>query len=84
MGGFIIEYKEEEYNEILEKAKQAYKTICEVMEMLEEGNPIEERGSYRGGSYRSGGGYREGSYRDEEYDDGMNMRRSRNSRGRYM
>ena len=81
--GYIVEYKEEEYNEILEKAKQAYKTICEVMEMLEE-NSLEERDSYRGGSYRSGGGYREGSYRGEEYDEGMNMRRSRNSRGRYM
>ena len=81
--GYIVEYKEEEYNEVIEKVKQAKKLICEAMDMLEE-NSLEERGSYRGGSYRSGGGYREGSYRDEEYDEGMNMRRSRNSRGRYM
>ena len=79
--GYIVEYKEEEYNEVVEKVKQAKKCICEAMELLEDGNSFEERGSYRG-SYRNGG-YRE-NYRDEEYEDErMNMRR-RNSRGRYM
>lgn len=81
--GYIVEYKEEEYNEVVEKVKQAKKCISEAMELLEDGNSFGERGSYRG-SYRNGG-YREGSYRDEEYEDDqrMNMRR-RNSRGRYM
>ena len=75
--GYMVEYKEEEYNEVVEKVKQAKKYICEAMELLEDGNSFEERGSYRG-SYRNGG------YRDEEYEDErMNMRR-RNSRGRYM
>lgn len=36
------------------------------------------RGGMRGGNYRHGGGYREGS------GDGMNYRRRRDSRGRYM
>ena len=64
-----------EYKDAVKMAKEAIETICELTEEMEEQYGIGER---RGSSHMRGGYYRQGEW------DGMDERRSRDSRGRYM
>lgn len=68
------EYRE--YKKAVKMAKEAIETICELTEDMEE--EFGERGYERSGSHMRGG-----YYRREDWD-GMDERRSRDSRGRYM
>lgn len=64
--GYILEFRgEDEKNELIEKMHEAKKAVCEVMEMLEGADTMNERGNYRSSmGYRRGrGNYRE-AYRD--------------------
>ena len=83
--GYIVEYRDEsQYDELVEKMKKAKKAVCEAMEAIEEHE--DEYGERSRGSYRSGmrGGYR-GGYREmDDEEERMEMRRSRDGRGRYM
>lgn len=62
-----------EYKKAVKMAKEAIETICELTDEMEE-----QYGERRG--YRMRGG---SSYRSEDWD-GMEERRGRDSRGRYM
>lgn len=71
--GYILEFRgEDEKNELIEKMHEAKEAVCEVMEMLEGADTMNERGEYRGGMYRRGGSYRRGMYR-EAYRDGNDL-----------
>lgn len=70
--------EEYRFKSALKKAKSAIEEICELTEEMEE--EFSERGGYgERGSARMRGGYS----RREEWD-GMDERRGRDSRGRYM
>lgn len=79
--GYIVEYRDEsQHEEVMEKMRKAKKAVCEAWDALSEAEEggMQQR-SY--GGYRGGG---RGMYREYDEDEQMNMRRSRDSRGRYM
>lgn len=80
--GYIVEYRDENhYEEVMDKMRKAKKAVCDAWESLSEMDGEVQERSY--GGYRGGGRtmYRGGR---DEYDDDMNMRRGRDSHGRYM
>lgn len=70
--GYIVEYRNEEHEELVEKLKKAKKAVCEAWEAVEKQSQDEYKMQHRGGRYRSGGHYRGGMDDDME------------STGRYM
>jgi len=66
------------FDEAMKRAKSGLMEACEIWEDMK--SQLSERGGFgeRGGSHMRGGYYREGEW------DGMDERRSRDSRGRYM
>ena len=69
--------EEYRFKSALKKAKSAIEEICELSDEMEE--------QYSERSYGERGGYRmRNSYSHREDWDGMDERRSRDSRGRYM
>lgn len=85
MAGYVLEFREDDYEDVVEKMHKAKKAVCEAFEALEQvgdDNGYSERNySERGYSERGNMGYRRGmSRRDDWENERMEMRRNRSGR----
>lgn len=63
--GRMMMYRDDYHKQdMLEYAYEIKKTACKIIEALEDGEQMSERGRYRGGNYRNNTYYRGGRYRD--------------------
>jgi hypothetical protein len=76
MAGYVLEFREDDYEDVVEKMHKAKKAVCDAFEAIEQ---IGDDGSY---SERGNMHYRRGmSRRDDWENERMEMRRNR--MGRY-
>ena len=76
MAGYVLEFREDDLEEVVEKMHKAKKAVCEAFEALdsmESGSGLSERGNMH---------YRRGMSRREDWEDGR-MEERRNRMGRY-
>lgn len=77
MAGYVLEFKESDYEEVVEKMHKAKKAVCEAFEALEQA------GSESGYSERGNMGYRRGMSRRDDWEDEGRMDERRGRGGRY-
>lgn len=76
MAGYVLEFKEDDFEEVVEKMRKAKKAVCEAFEALDQmdgGGGMSERGNMH---------YRNGMSRRDDWDENR-MEERRNRMGRY-
>ena len=75
MAGYVLEFREDDFEEVVEKMHKAKKAVCEAFEALEQA------GDESGYNERGNMHYRRGmNRRDDWEDERMEMRRGRSGR----
>ena len=76
MAGYVLEFREDDYEEVVDKMHKAKKAVCEAFEALEQmdgESGMKERGNMH---------YRRGMSRRDDWEDSR-MEERRNRMGRY-